>query len=597
MKRFSLPVAFVLFFGVLLAAPAQATGELAANGMTCTIVGTEGDDEIVGTGYGDVICGLGGDDEIDAGAGDDVVDGGTGDDFIQLGEGDDYSFGGPGADKLFGGDGRDALLGGNDNDSLIGGSGVDDLDGEAGVNYCDVGAGESTENCFFDQGGPKLVSMSVLNPTIDTSKSDQVFVLRARIDDVGTGVAGFNIQFDPHNFDGGRPLFFNGGNYSEEACGGPGATDPDPNNRTVRSSYCLISGDRFSGIYEIKVRVPRYTPKMTWKVQGFSGQDFAGNQSDYNTDDVKAKGLMLTVKQKGKGDSFKPTLGAVAVMTKTINTQSSAAIVNIRVAFKDKGVGVKNFQGSFVMGNDFEKTIDFNYEAYSSMNSCVNGVAPDPTMPGSGISCLMAGNELGGVIDYKVMIRKLSPKGTYKLNSMVVFDEGGNTTGYGNGGKKFAKNQKGLIKQIGKGDDSAPKITSIKVLTPKVSTGSGSAEVRIQVKAKDNLAGISQLGVNFSRKLGKSSSYINFSFSVTDQNCGPDGRAAFPTSGISGVGYSTGCLVSGTLNDGVFEIVTKLPANAAKAKYVVDGISAEDAAGNGGGTSTNKFNKVVITNG
>jgi hypothetical protein len=593
MKRFSLPVAFVLFFGVLLAAPAQATGELAANGMTCTIVGTEGDDELVGTGYGDVICGLGGDDEIDAGAGDDVVDGGTGDDFIELDEGDDYSFGGPGADKLFGGDGRDALLGGNDNDSLLGGAGVDDLDGEAGVNYCDLGAGESVDNCYYDQGGPKLVSMSVLNPSIDTSKSDQVFVLRARIDDEGTGVSGFNIQFDPYKFDGGRPLFFDGGNFYEEACTGSGAADPNPQNRSKRSSYCLISGDRFSGIYEIKVRVPRYTPKMTWKVQGFSGQDFAGNQSDYNTDDVKAKGLALTVKQKGKGDSFKPTLGAVAVMTKSINTQNSNAIVNIRIAFKDKGVGVKSFQGTFVMGNDFEKTIDFNYEAYSSMNSCVNGVALDPTMPGSGISCLMAGNELGGVIDYKVMIPKLSPKGTYKLNSMIVFDEGGNNSWYGD--SKLAKNQKASIKQVGKGDDSAPKITSIKVLTPKISTGSSSAEVRIQVTVKDNLAGVSQLGVGFGRKKGKTTSGFNFTFRAGEQSCGPDGRVAPSTN--PGYGSAVGCLVSGNLNNGVIEMIAVIPANAARAKYIFTGISAVDYAGNSSTTDAKKFSKVAITNG
>jgi hypothetical protein len=461
-----------------------------------------------------------------------------------------------------------------------------------------VGAGESTENCFFDQGGPKLVSMSVLNPSIDTSKTDQVLVLRARIDDVGTGVAGFSIQLDPFNFDGGRFLLFLGGNFSEETCNGSNAVDPSGSkSQFYATSWCLVSGDRFSGIYELKVRVPRYTPKMTWKGMGFSGSDFAGNQSVYETADLKAKGLLLTVKQRGKGDSFDPTLGAVAVMTKSINTQVNSAIVNIRFAFKDKGLGLKHFQGFFVMGNDYDKKINFYYSPQGSVEMCLNGVASDPISPDSSSACLIAGNEMGGVIDYKLMLRKLSPKGTYKLDSMIVWDEGGNTTGYGNGGKKFAKNQKASIKQVGEGDDSAPKITSIKVLTPKVSTGSGSAEVRIQVKAKDDLAGIAQLGVNFSRKLGKSSSSINFSFSLTDQNCGPDGRATFPTTGFYSPDYSTGCLVSGTLNDGVFEIITKLPANAAKAKYVVGGISTVDSAGNGGGTSTNKFSKVVITNG
>ncbi len=605
MKRFSILLSIVLIGSTLCAIPANATGELAANGLTCTIVGTEGDDELVGTGYGDVICGLGGDDEIDAGAGDDVVDGGSGDDFIELDSGDDYSFGGPGADKLFGGDGRDALLGGNDNDSLLGGAGVDDLDGEAGINYCDIGAGESTDNCYFDQGGPKLVSVTVLNPTIDTSKSDQIFVLRARVDDVGTGVAGFSIQFDPHNFDGGRSILFridtpsingNFGQIDNGSCSGVSATDPNSQlSHNHQSSWCLVSGDRFSGVYEVKVRIPKYTPKMTWKVLGFSGQDFAGNQSGYDSDALVAKGLRLTIKQKGKGDSFKPTLGAVAVMTKSINTQESNAIVNLRVAFKDKGIGVKNFQGLFVMGDDYEKTINFNFESFNSMNSCVNGVAADPTIPSSGTSCLMAGNHLGGVIDFKILVRKLSPKGTYKLDNMIIYDQGGNTTGYGNGGKKFAKNQKGSIKQVGKGDNSAPKITSITPLTPNVSTGSGSAEVRIQVAVKDNLAGVSQLDVSLERRKGKTLSGFSFTFRANEQSCGPDGHVAPSTN--PGYGTAVGCLVSGNLNNGVVEMIAVLPAHLAKGKYTVSGISATDAAGNGGGTTAKKFSKVTITNG
>lgn len=605
MKRFSLPVAFVLFFGVLLAAPAQATGELAANGMACTVIGTEGDDVLVGTSGDDTMCGLGGDDEIDAGAGDDVVDGGSGDDLIELDSGDDYSFGGPGADKLFGGDGRDALLGGNDNDSLLGGAGVDDLDGEAGVNWCDIGAGESTENCYFDQGGPRLVSVAVLNPTIDTSKSDQIFVLRARVDDVGTGVAGFSIQFDPHNFDGGRSILFgidtpyingNFGQIDNGSCSGTGAIDPnDQLSYSHQRSWCLVSGDRFSGVYEVKVRIPKYTPKMTWKVLGFSGQDFAGNQSDYDSDALVAKGLRLTIKQKGKGDSFKPTLGAVAVMTKSINTENSNAIVNLRVAFKDKGIGVRNVQGSFVLGDDYEKTINFNFESFNSMNSCVNGVAADPTIPSSGTSCLIAGNHLGGVIDFKILVRKLSPKGTYKLHSMIVYDEGGNNSWYGD--SKLAKNQKASIKQVGKGDDSAPKITSLTVLTPKISTGSGPAEVRIQVKAKDNLAGISQLGVNLYRKKGKTTSGFGFTFRANEQSCGPDGRVAPSTN--MGYGTAVGCLVSGNLNNGVFEMIAIVPAHFAKGQYSLFEIYTSDQAGNERPNTVQQVPKLkaVVTNG
>jgi hypothetical protein len=207
----------------------------------------------------------------------------------------------------------------------------------------------------------------------------------------------------------------------------------------------------------------------------------------------------------------------------------------------------------------------------------------------------MAGNELGGVIDYKLMIRKLSPKGTYKLHSMIVFDEGGNNSWYGD--SKLAKNQKASIKQVGKGDDSAPKITSIKVLTPKVSTGSGSAEVRIQVKAKDNLAGIAQLGVNFYRKKGKTTNGFSFTFRANEQSCGPDGRVA-PTAN-PGLGTAVGCLVSGSLNDGVFEMIAVIPAHFAKGQYSLFEIYTSDQAGN---ERPNTFQQVpklkaVVTNG
>jgi Ca2+-binding RTX toxin-like protein len=595
MKRISTLLFTALLASTIWTIPANATGELASNGMACTIIGTEGDDELVGTSGDDILCGLGGDDEIDSGAGNDVVDGGSGDDFIELDSGDDYSFGGPGADKLFGGDGRDALLGGSDNDSLIGGTGIDDLDGEAGVNYCDPGTGDTTNNCFFDQGGPKLVSMSILNPKIDTSKSDQVLVIRARVDDVGTGVDYFSITFSPYNFDGGFLLFFQGGNFSSETCSGSGAVDPDPNNRYIKSSYCLISGDLFSGIYEIKVRVPRYTPKITWKGLGFNGFDFAGNQSENMARDLQAKAPLLTIKQTGKGDTFRPTLGAVTVMTKSINTQVGNAIVNVRFAYKDKGIGIKNFQGSFVLGNDFEKQINFFFEPFNFTDSCINDVAPDPDRPGGSTSCLIVGNELGGVVDFKIMMGKYSPKGTYKLHEMIIYDRGGNNTWYG--GSKLAKNQKAIIKQVGKGDGSAPKISSIKVLTPKVSTGSGPAEVRIQVKASDDLAGISQLDIGLWAKVGKSSSSINFTFNATQQSCGPDGHVAPSTD--PGFGTSVGCLVSGTLNNGVFEMIAVLPAHSAKRKYSLSQISTIDSARNGGGVSALQFPKLKaeVTNG
>ena len=127
----------------------------------CTIVGTDGDDELWGTAGGDVICGLGGNDVIYGLDGDDVLIGGPGADTlyggdetrIGVGDGDDVLFGGTGDDTLAGGNGKDVLYGGPGNDTLegnrrddtlIGGPGADSLNGGGENDTLFGGPGDDT---------------------------------------------------------------------------------------------------------------------------------------------------------------------------------------------------------------------------------------------------------------------------------------------------------------------------------------------------------------------------------------------------------------------------------------------------------------------
>jgi Ca2+-binding RTX toxin-like protein len=88
------------------------------NGMTPTIVGTDGNDVLTGTPGDDVIDGLEGNDVIHGGAGNDTICGGPGNDIIS---------GQVGADTLVGGPGADTLLPGGDpnDDHAYGGAGLD----------------------------------------------------------------------------------------------------------------------------------------------------------------------------------------------------------------------------------------------------------------------------------------------------------------------------------------------------------------------------------------------------------------------------------------------------------------------------------------
>lgn len=92
----------------------------------CTVVGTEGADELVGRPGPDVICGFGGDDHIYGEGGKDLINGGRDSDFIVGGSGGDEIFGGRGPDRL---NSRDGVRG---NDVVRGGLGRDTISSDTG---------------------------------------------------------------------------------------------------------------------------------------------------------------------------------------------------------------------------------------------------------------------------------------------------------------------------------------------------------------------------------------------------------------------------------------------------------------------------------
>ena len=85
-------------------------------GLTPTIVGTGGADQLTGTAAADIIDALAGNDVVRALGGNDVVCGGPGKDKLK---------GGAGKDKLLGQGGKDTLKGGSGKDTCKGGKGRD----------------------------------------------------------------------------------------------------------------------------------------------------------------------------------------------------------------------------------------------------------------------------------------------------------------------------------------------------------------------------------------------------------------------------------------------------------------------------------------
>ena len=136
-RRSGLAVVLVLCLvaaGMLMSVSASA-GVATCDGVTATIVGTDGNNEIDGTPGRDVVQARGGNDEVDTLGGNDLICGGSGSDDLS-GDGGD--------DRVLGNAGNDELDGNAGSDRLVGGRGFDTIDGGLGNDSC---SGENVERC------------------------------------------------------------------------------------------------------------------------------------------------------------------------------------------------------------------------------------------------------------------------------------------------------------------------------------------------------------------------------------------------------------------------------------------------------------------
>jgi Ca2+-binding RTX toxin-like protein len=106
-------------------------------GLTATVVGTAGDDDLQGTDGVDVVSMGVGNDRFSGLGGDDVVCGGPGDDSLYGGEGNDSLYGEDGNDHLAGQDGNDTVVTGGGRNSVVEGLGDDTLRGGTGIDLLD----------------------------------------------------------------------------------------------------------------------------------------------------------------------------------------------------------------------------------------------------------------------------------------------------------------------------------------------------------------------------------------------------------------------------------------------------------------------------
>ena len=609
MKRISqLTLGTCLAIAALITAnaPAHAAEAVVVNGVTCTIVGTSGNDTLTGTDGNDVICGLGGDDIIqggpgsdklfagdgadallggdgsdllDGGAGNDTSNGEAGNDVINDGLGDDISEGGPGADKLFGGDGADALLGNDGGDYLDGGAGSDTLDGGGGVDYCAVQPADSTKSCFYDSKAPTLVSASVSPKSIDTSTGPQEVKLRMRIKDIGAGISGYCQTGETLNA-AGIPCsswrtyvrFTNGElevvfGLDSRNCTATGFVPPitDDIERVEKvGSICRISGTANDGVYEGVTKVS-LTKRGMYRLNSVEMWDDAGNNRDIRAEELAARKLNIVFKQTNLGDASKPVLVSAAFPTATVDSSTSDATVKIRLRIKDAGSGVC-------------KPTCVNGRLVAGLVSKGNSPIQIPLQNFNRVS----GTANDGVYEGLAYFRQGTQAGKFYLDDVDFSDMSNNNTRLFSADlakKKLLVN----VKQTGAGDGEKPVIQNIQLSTASVTTGSEKQEITVDFRVVDNrgmflpvsapankdlfVPPSSRINGAFISADGKR--MISFAISYLDADCAK----------VSGESQ-LGCRLSGDATNGVYRTKIVVPQNSARGAYTLQYIWVSDDAAN-----------------
>jgi hypothetical protein len=617
-------IGVVLFASAITlgAMPAQAATDSA--GRTCTITGTSASNRLIGTSGDDVICGLGGNDFIDGLGGNDFIDGGAGDDtiidgsggndLIDGGAGDDVIMGGPGDDKISGGaganieyggtgddtltggtandritgqEGDDTIVGGSGNDALYGGSGDDRLEGNAGNDLlqgdagsdgliggagsdtlrggidgqttpdtgdlCEPAAvGDVTSACGFDAQAPHILSYTLSSSTINTSAAAQTVTIDVRVTDDLLGVSKLNCAV--------------------QLQGQTGITLPAYGSLFPVSTF--VSGTGLDGVTRCSIVFPKSTPQGIWLIN-IEAYDSAGQSESLSAYNELAWAGRFgqadagTITQTGAGDAQAPLIRAVTFNRTSINTEG--AFVNPRPGTAFGNTAVAN-------ARIVDITMDVSDDlAGIKMVQCGLRFQNDPY--GSVVTATkVSGTALRSVWKCSVRMADFSPQGSWYLVATVADLVGhtknlrGVSSGVNeafNGASLESSEETSLgrnyVTQTGRGDDTAPVVSSFSVTPTTVNTSAAAKTIVHTFNLTDNVSGVQSVSCSLSHTITV-------------------GNSSTTTSGQI---YS-GKLVSGTRFNGVWTCSAVLPKGSARGEWSLNWWALDVArnqkafSGNGG---------------
>ncbi len=456
----------------------------------------------------------------------------------------------------------------------MGGTGADDLDGGVGVDYCKKDSSDTTTSCYFDTARPTMRSIAVGTTSVDTSAAARIVAVRVRLHDAGTGVASIDLTFGRHLTNGSWVNEFHFQTPTEGAeqqCTAAGhATNPTALGDT---RVCLVAGTPRDGVYELRTLLPRWSPKGTYQLNDVRLRDSAGNTGGQYWEQLVDQRLAVNFKQTGAGDALSPLVRAIGTLTPSVSTAGASRTIGVRLHVTDATSGLAGLQVGWarVVRDELGSVSEYRWPqpqfgfTTDALPACADGI-PTPAELFGGQrdwACRESGTLQDGWYRLYSVLPQWSGKGSYELVTLITSDRAGNSKVMGDGEIR-ARGLSRHIYQSGDGDESPAFVSAVTVMTPSVSTGDAGAEVVIRVRAKDAVSGIGGLFVDMAP--ADSTVRQGLSFSSGNEPCGPDTAYA--------------CLLSGTINDGVWQLKATLPAHAAAGTWKVVSVIANDRAGN-----------------
>ena len=378
----------------------------------------------------DLLYGGPGKDSVAGNLGRDKVHGGPGDDSLRGGVDNDVLLGGPDDDSLFGEPHDDSLHGGLGDDSLAGGPGADVLDGGPGTNRCLGVEGDDTAPPACDATAPRVLSVEILTPQVDTSAEDQWVRVRVRATDDLSGITDSGVS-------GSLGFPYSGQHASV--------------------GFHRVSGDALDGIYEGTGKLRRYAAQGTWELE-LVLFDRVGNWNSYWGDSLAALGGGNSIEQVGAGDAAAPEILSLSVDRTTIDTSTGAQEVSFSAHVTDVGTGIWGVSAGL------------NHDGTDQNRSVVLE--------------RISGDEFDGIYSGTVTVPRWSAQGNWEP-FVGATDIAENTT---------IQHPTEVVTQTGEGDSTAPSITGLTITPRQVDTTASDQVVTVEATFTDDRSGVSAAG-------------------------------------------------------------------------------------------------------